>query len=51
MIKVKLEKSKKGNIIFKIKIKESEINNILFKRAIMESKVIKGKSRYNYEVP
>lgn len=51
MIKVKLEKSKKGNIIFKLKIKENEINNILFRRAIMESKIIKGRARYNYEVP
>ena len=51
MIKVKLEKSKKGNIVFKLKIKEDEINNILFKRAIIESKIIKGRRGYNYEVP
>lgn len=51
MIKIKLEKSKKGNIIFKLKINDKEINNILFRRAIMESKIIKGRARYNYEVP
>ena len=48
---MKLEKSKKGNIVFKLKIKEDEINNILFKRAIIESKIIKGRRGYNYEVP
>lgn len=51
MIKVKLEKNKSGKIIFKLKIKKGLESNMLFKRAIMESKVIKGNTRYDYEVP
>jgi hypothetical protein len=51
MIKVKLEKNKNGKIIFKLKIDDTDKENILFKRALMESKGIKGKSRYQYEVP
>lgn len=51
MVKVKLEKNKSGKIIFKLKIDNSYKENILFKRALMESKIIKGKSRYEYEVP
>lgn len=51
MVKVKLEKNKSGKIIFKLKIDDANKENALFKRALMESKVIKGKSRYNYEVP
>ncbi len=51
MIKVKLEKSKIGKIIFKLKIDDKEKRDILFRRVIMESKIIKGKSKYTYEVP
>lgn len=51
MIKVKLEKNKNGKIIFKLKINEADKNNVLFKRALMESKMIKGKSKYDYEIP
>ena len=51
MIKVKLEKNKSGKIIFKLKINDSDKENVLFKRALMESKIIKGKSKYDYEVP
>lgn len=51
MIKIKLEKNKKGKINFKLKISDEDKNNIIFKRALMESKIIKGNSRYNYEVP
>ena len=51
MIKVKLEKNKSGKIIFKLKIDDSYKGNVLFKRALMESKILKGKSKYNYEVP
>lgn len=51
MTRIKLEKSKNGKIIFKLKITEDDRNNILFKRALMEGKVIKGNSRFNYEVP
>ena len=51
MIKVKLEKNKRGNIIFKLKISDKEKENILFKRALMESKIIKNSNRFNYEVP
>lgn len=49
MIKVKLEKNKKKQIVFKLKIKSIDENNLLFKRAIMEGKKIKG--IYNYEIP
>ncbi|EKQ52248.1 MULTISPECIES: hypothetical protein [unclassified Clostridium] len=49
MIKVKLEKSKSGKLIFKLKVDEANKENILFKRALMEAKTIKG--RYEYEVP
>lgn len=51
MIRIKLEKSKSGKIVFKLKIEEDDKKNILFKRALMEAKVIKGKARYQYEVP
>lgn len=51
MIKIKLEKNKSGKIIFKLKIDEASKENALFKRALMESKFIKGRVRYNYEVP
>jgi len=51
MIRAKLEKNKSGKIIFKLKVDDASKNNILFKRALMESKAIKGKSRYEYEVP
>lgn len=52
MTRAKLEKSKKsGKIVFKLKIDDNDKGNILFKRALMEAKVIKGKSRYEYEVP
>ena len=51
MIKAKLEKDKSGKIVFKLKIDNDYKENILFKRALMESKIIKGKSRYEYEVP
>ena len=51
MIKVKLEKNKSGKIIFKLKIDDSYKGNVLFKRALMESKILKGKSKYEYEVP
>lgn len=50
MIKIKLEKTKKNNLVFKLGGKESDIGNIrLLKRALMESKKISG--RYSYEVP
>lgn len=51
MIKVKLEKNKNEKIIFKLKINDEYKGNILFKRALMESKTLKGKSKYDYEVP
>jgi len=51
MIKVKLEKNKSGKIIFKLKIDDNYKGNILFKRVLMEAKMLKGKSKYNYEVP
>ncbi|OOM11343.1 hypothetical protein [Clostridium saccharobutylicum] len=51
MIKIKLEKNKSGKIIFKLKVAEIDRNNILLKRALMEGKVIKGNTRFNYEVP
>lgn len=51
MIRAKLEKNKSGKIVFKLKVDDASKNNILFKRALMESKFIKGKSRYEYEVP
>jgi hypothetical protein len=51
MIKIKLEKSKNGKIIFKLKVDEKDKDNVLFKRALMEAKVLKQKSRYDYEVP
>lgn len=51
MIKIKLEKNKSGRIVFKLKIDDNYKGNVLFKRALMEAKVIKGKSKYNYEVP
>lgn len=51
MIKVKLEKSKNGKIIFKLKTDDTDKENILFKRALMEARTIKGKSAYQYEVP
>ena len=51
MIKIKLEKNKSEKIIFKLKIDDSYKGNVLFKRALMESKILKGKSKYNYEVP
>lgn len=51
MIKAKLEKNKNGKIIFKLKLDDTDKDNILFKRVLMESKVLKGKSRYQYEVP
>lgn len=51
MIKIKLEKNKSGKIVFKLNIDESYRGNVLFKRALMESKILKGKSKYNYEVP
>ena len=51
MIKVKLEKNKSGKIVFKLKIDDRYEGNVLFKRALMESKVLKGKSKYDYEVP
>ncbi|WP_035302032.1 MULTISPECIES: hypothetical protein [unclassified Clostridium] len=51
MIKAKLEKNKNGKIIFKLKLDDIDKDNILFKRVLMESKIIKGKSRYQYEVP
>ena len=51
MIKVKLEKNKSGKIIFKLKIDDKYKENVLFKRALMESKILKGKSKYDYEVP
>ena len=51
MIKIKLEKNKSGKIVFKLKIDDKDKGNVLFKRAIMEAKVLKEKSRYNYEVP
>jgi hypothetical protein len=51
MIKAKLEKNKIGKIIFKLKIDDIDKENILFKRVLMEAKIIKGKTRYQYEVP
>ena len=51
MINVKLEKNKSGKIIFKLKIDDKYKENVLFKRALMESKILKGKSKYDYEVP
>lgn len=50
MIKIKLQKDKKKDIIFKIKIAEEDLKlNKNIKRAIMDSKPIKG--LYNYEIP
>ena len=51
MIKIKLEQNKSGRIVFKLKIDESYRENVLFKRALMESKILKEKSKYDYEVP
>lgn len=51
MIKVKLKKNKSGKIIFELKIDDKDKENVLFKRALMEAKVLKQKSRYDYEVP
>jgi len=51
MIKVKLEKNKSEKIIFKLKISIVDKGNILFNRILMEAKIIKGKSKYDYEVP
>jgi len=51
MIKIKLEKNKSGKIVFKLKIDDSYRENILFKRALMESKILKEKSKYDYDVP
>jgi hypothetical protein len=51
MIKIKLEKNKSGKIAFKLKINDRYRQNILFKRALMESKILKEKSKYDYEVP
>lgn len=51
MTRAKLEKNKSGKIVFKLKIDDNDKGNLLFKRALMEAKVIKGKSRYEYEVP
>lgn len=51
MIKIKLEKNKSGKIVFKLKIDDSHKENVLFKRALMESRVMKGKAKYEYEVP
>jgi len=51
MIKIKLEKNKSGKIVFKLKINDNYKENILFKRALMESKMLKEKSKYDYEVP
>jgi len=48
---VKLEKNKKDKIIFKLKINIIDKGNVLFKRVLMEAKIIKGKSKYDYEVP
>ena len=51
MIKIKLEKNKSEKIIFKLKIDDNYKGNVLFKRVLMEAKMLKGKSKYNYEVP
>lgn len=51
MIRIKLEKSKTRKIIFKLKVDDEDKKNILLKRALMESKIIKGRTRYDYEVP
>lgn len=51
MIKVKLKKNKSGKIIFELKVDDKNKENVLFKRALMEAKVLKQKSRYDYEVP
>ena len=51
MIKVKLKKNKSGKIIFELKIDDKDKENVLFKRALMEAKMLKEKSRYDYEVP
>lgn len=51
MIRVKLQCNKSGKIIFKLKADEKDKKNILLKRALMEGKVLKGNSRFNYEVP
>lgn len=50
MIKIKLEKNKREELIFKLSLKDEDIktNNIL-KRVIFESKKVKGE--YNYKVP
>lgn len=50
MIKIKLEKSKSGKILFKLKLHEKDKENVLFKRVLMESKVLKG-TQFDYEVP
>ena len=49
MVVVKLEKSKKSQIIFKIKFTDGEENKLFFKRAIIEGKKIKGD--FDYQVP
>ncbi|OOM76267.1 hypothetical protein CLPUN_27680 [Clostridium puniceum] len=51
MIKVKLKKNKSGKIIFELKIDDEDKENVLFRRALMEAKILKEKSRYDYEVP
>lgn len=51
MIKVKLKKNKSGKIIFELKIDDKDKENVLFKRALLEAKMLKEKSRYDYEVP
>lgn len=51
MIRIKLEKNKTGKILFKLKADDEDKKNILLKRALMESKAIKGRTRYDYEIP
>jgi hypothetical protein len=51
MIKVKLKKNKSGKITFELKVDDKDKENVLFKRALMEGKMLKEKSRYDYEVP
>ncbi|GAA0178385.1 hypothetical protein SH2C18_14510 [Clostridium sediminicola] len=51
MIKVRLEKNKRGKIIFKLKIDDIDKKNFMFKRVLMDSKVIKEKSQFDYIVP
>lgn len=50
MIKIKLEKNKRGEPIFKLGIKTEEIDSYKFlKRCLMDGKRLEGK--YNYEIP